>query len=73
MATFNYRAITEDGRIVTNKVDEGNKITLIHKLKSNGLYPISVNQLGAKKNKSVKKRKNVTNINSAIEKISTKL
>ncbi len=71
MATFNYRALTEDGRIVKNKVEEGNRINLIHKLKSNGLYPISVNQLGAKKNKSVKKRKNVSNLNSNIEKINT--
>jgi len=71
MATFNYRALTEDGRIVKNKVEEGNKITLIHKLKNNGLYPISVTQLGAKKNKSVKKRKNTSNINSTIEKINT--
>ena len=73
MATFNYRALTEDGRIVSNKVEEGNKITLIHKLKNNGLYPISVNQLGAKKNRSVKKRKNVSNINSTIEKINTNI
>lgn len=71
MATFNFRALTEDGRIVRNKVEEGNKITLIHKLKNNGLYPISVTQLGAKKNKSVKKRKNTSNINSTIEKINT--
>ena len=73
MATFNYRALTEDGRIVSNKVEEGNKITLIHKLKNNGLYPISINQLGAKRNRSVKKRKNVSNINSTIEKINTNI
>ena len=71
MATFNYRALTEDGRIVRNKVEEGNKITLIHKLKNNGLYPISVTQLGVRKNRSVKKRKNASNINSTIEKINT--
>ncbi|MBO4816629.1 MAG: type II secretion system F family protein [Clostridia bacterium] len=73
MATFNYRALTEDGRIVSNKVEEGNKITLIHKLKNNGLYPISINQLGAKRNRSVKKRKNVSSINSTIEKINTNI
>ena len=73
MATFNYRALTEDGRIVKNKVEEGNKITLIHKLKNNGLYPISINQLDSRRNKSVKKRKNVSNINSTIEKINTNI
>ena len=73
MATFNYRALTEDGRIVKNKVEEGNKITLIHKLKNNGLYPISINQLDSRRKKSVKKRKNVSNINSTIEKINTNI
>ena len=49
MATFSFRALTEDGRIVSNKVEEGNRITLIRKLKANGLYPISVTQNMAKK------------------------
>ena len=33
MGTFNYRALTEDGRIVSNKVEEGNRLTLVKKLK----------------------------------------
>ncbi len=70
MATFNYRAITNDGRIVKNKVEEGNRISLIHKLKKNGLHPITVSQIGAKKNRNIKKKRNVSNVNSAIEKIS---
>lgn len=70
MATFNYRAITDNGRIVKNKVEEGNRISLIHKLKKNGLHPITVSQVGVRKNKNIKKRRNVSNVNSAIEKIS---
>ena len=70
MATFNYRAITNDGRIVKNKVEEGNRISLIHKLKQNGLHPITVSQIGAKKNRNIKKKRNVSNVNSTIEKIS---
>ncbi len=71
MATFNYRALTEDGRIVRNKVEEGNRITLIKKLKANGLYPISVTQNMARKTHSVKKKKNISNLNNNIEKINT--
>lgn len=71
MATFNFRALTEDGRIVSNKVEEGNRITLIKKLKANGLYPISVTQNMARKTHSVKKKKNISNINNNIEKINT--
>ena len=73
MATFNYRAVTDKGRIVKNKVEDGNRISLIHKLKKNGLHPITVVQIGARKNKNIKKRRNVSNANSAIEKISTNI
>ena len=40
MATFYYRALTDDGRIVSNKVEEGNRLTLVNKLKENGLHPV---------------------------------
>lgn len=71
MATFNYRALTEDGRIVTNKVEEGNKITLVKKLKSNGLQPISIVQRNARKTKSVRKKRNINNVQSVLEKVNT--
>ena len=71
MATFNYRALTEDGRIVRNKVEEGNRLTLIKKLKANGLYPISITQSMARRNRSVKKKRNVSNLKSTIEKVNS--
>lgn len=71
MATFNYRALTEDGRIVRNRVEEGNRLTLIKKLKSNGLYPISITQSMAKKNRSVKRKRNISDLNRTIEKVNT--
>ena len=71
MATFNYRALTEDGRIVRNRVEEGNRLTLIKKLKSNGLYPISITQSMAKKGRTVKRKKNISNLNSTIDKVNT--
>ena len=42
MPTYIYKAVNSDGRIVRNRVEEGNKITLIRKLKANGLAPISI-------------------------------
>ena len=72
MATFNYRALTEDGRIVRNRVEEGNRLNLIKKLKANGLYPISITQSTASKSKNVKKKKrNISNALSDIEKVNT--
>lgn len=73
MATFNYRALTEDGRIVRNRVEEGNRLVLIKKLKANGLYPISITQSAAKKNRSVKKKRNVSATKSAIEDVNTRV
>lgn len=71
MSTFNYRAATEDGRIVKNRVEEGNRITLIKKLKSNGLYPISITQTATKRKATVKKRRNVSNIQEVLENVNT--
>ena len=71
MATFNYRALTEDGRIVRNKVEEGNRLALIRKLKSNGLYPISITQSVSRRNDKTKQRRNVSNIHNIIDDVNT--
>lgn len=72
MATFNYRALTEDGRIVRNRVEEGNRLNLIKKLKANGLYPISITQSMASKSKNAKKKKrNISTTASDIERVNT--
>lgn len=72
MATFNYRALTEDGRIVSNRVEEGNRLLLVKKLKTNGLYPISIVQRNSKKTKILKKKKrNISNIQDVLENVNT--
>lgn len=72
MATFSYKAVTKDGRIVTNKIEEGNRLTLIKKLKSNGLYPISVIQRNTKRTKILKrKKKNITDIQNILDNVNT--
>ena len=72
MANFSYKAVTKDGRIVTNKIEESNRLTLIKKLKSNGLYPISVIQKNAKKTSVLKrKKKNITDIQNVLDNVNT--
>ncbi len=72
MATFNYKALTEDGRIVSNKVEEGSRLNLINKLKENGLQPISVVQTRNKRTKILKKRKrNVSSIQDVLASVDT--
>ena len=57
MATFNYKAVTNDGRVVSNRVEEGSRLTLIKKLKSNGLQPISVAKINTNRTKLLKRKK----------------
>ena len=71
MAQFNYRALTKNGQIVTNRVEEGNRITLIRKLKANGLYPISVTQMPTRKKGIAKKKKNISSIQNTMSKVNT--
>ena len=57
MALYSFKASTEDGRIVKNKVNEISKLALIKKLKDNGLYPIEITQIKSKRdNESYKRR-----------------
>ncbi len=72
MATFNYRALTEDGRIVSNRVEEGNRLILVKKLKENGLYPISITQKNTQRKKVLKRKKrNISDIQNVLENVNT--
>ena len=62
MPTYIYKAVDRHGRIVRNKVEEGNKLALIRKLKANGLAPISINQTIARKFQTQKKKRNISNM-----------
>ncbi len=71
MAQFNYKALTKDGRIVKNNVEEANKLILIQKLKDNGLYPIDVVQTVAKRKGIAKKRRNMSDVQHDINEVNT--
>ena len=71
MPTYIYRAINKNGTIVKNIVEEGNKISLIKKLKSNGLHPISITQTVTRKTQVAKKKRNVTDIQEVLKKVNT--
>ena len=46
MPEYVYRAITKEGVIVKNRVESGNKQTLVKRLKEGNLTPIDVVQIG---------------------------
>ena len=62
MPEFVYRAVTSKGQVVRNKVEDVNRNTLIQKLKSNDLLPISVIQVGYKSKSTKTNRKNMMDI-----------
>ena len=71
MPTYVYKAVTKNGKVVKNKVEEGNKIILMRKLKSNGLSPISITQTIARKTLTAKKKRNVSNAQELIRNSAT--
>ena len=62
MPEYIYRAVTKTGVVVKNKVEDNSKQTLIKRLKSNDLMPISVVQVSYSAKKQKKAKKNVNNI-----------
>lgn len=68
MPIFVYRAVTEKGTIVRNKVEEINRKILIKKLKSNNLTPINIVQVNRIVTKSKQKqKKNISEVNGIID------
>ncbi len=59
MPLYIYKAVTNKGQLVRNRVEEVNRFVLLKKLKSNGLMPIKVTQIkmSSKANKLGKKQK----------------
>ena len=61
MPTYKYRAVTDTGNIVQNKVEDINRKSLIKKLKRNNLTPINIVQVNASIfNRKIKKQKKNT-------------
>ena len=70
MPVYKYRAATRTGDIVEYKTDAPNKYILLKKLKSNGLYPITVTALNMRSDKKVKKQKrNIETSHSVLKQV----
>lgn len=74
MPTFMYRAKTKNGQEVKNRVEDSSRISLIKKLKRNGLIPISVVQsnIGVSGQRTQKKKKrNMADAENILRKVNT--
>ena len=69
MPVYVYKAVTDKGLIVKNKVEEPSKQDLIKKLKNNDITPIEIIQVAYKK--KTRQKKNVTNIKDIIKDVNT--
>ena len=72
MPTYTYKAVTNRGLIVKNKVESGNKQALIRMLKNNNMTPISIEQISYKsRNPQKRQKKNVTDIQEIMKNVNT--
>ena len=62
MPVYVYKAVTDKGLIIRNKVEENSKETLVKRLKNNNITPIEIVQVAYKGKAQNKKKKNITNI-----------
>ena len=62
MPEYVYRAVTDKGLVVKNKVEDSSKQSLIRRLKHNGLMPIQVVQVGYNSKKNKRTKRNINNI-----------
>ena len=72
MPTYVYKAVTDKGLIVRNKVESPSRQGLVKMLKNNNLLPISIEQINYRSAKSPKRqKKNVTNIEEIMKNVNT--
>lgn len=72
MPIYRYRALTENGVIVSNNIDEQSRSAVIKKLKRNNLIPISITEpIAITTNKIKKPKRNVQDINDIMKNVDT--
>ena len=67
MPEYVYRAVDENGIVVKNRVQDKSKLSLVKKLKINGLMPISVTPVSFGKYKKSGLKKNITNVDEIMQ------
>lgn len=72
MAVYRYRALTPNGVVVSNRIEENNRSAVIKKLKRNNLTPINITEQISFNKKAVKtKKRNVKEIEELMKNVNT--
>ena len=71
MPTYIFRAVTNTGLVVKNRIDFDSKRNLIRSLKENNLMPISIVQTAYSSRKNKNKKKNVKELEEIMKNVNT--
>lgn len=71
MPEYVYRAVTDKGLKVRNRVEDSSKQSLIRRLKHNGLMPIQVVQVGYNSKKNKRTKRNINNMEDIMKTANT--
>ena len=72
MAVYRYRALTDTGVIVSNRIEENNRSAVIRKLKRNNLIPISITeQIVITKKQTKTNKKHIKDIEDIMKNVNT--
>lgn len=73
MPLYFYKAVTKNGQLVKNKVEDMSRISLMRKLKRNGLTPVVVMQTAKRRNKVKKPKRNTKNMGQVVRNVNAKV
>lgn len=71
MPTYLYKAVTNTGLVIRNRVEANSKQTLLRTLKDNDLMPITIEQVSYSVKKKKTKKKNIKDIEEIMSNVNT--
>lgn len=71
MPTYMYKAVTDKGQVIRNKIESANKQNVIRILKENDLVPITVEQLSYNTKRKRAKKRNITDMQEIMKNVNT--
>lgn len=71
MPTYKYRAMMQNGVLVSNKIEASSKQNLIRMLKENDMVPISIEQMAYSTKRKKARKKNIKDIEQIMKNVNT--
>lgn len=71
MPTYMYKAVTDKGQVIKNKIESASKQNVIRILKENDLVPVTVEQLSYNTKRKRAKKRNITDMQEIMKNVNT--